>query len=225
MKKTITFILFGVFLLASSCKNNQENNEEAIVVAPAVEQSLAQKVSERAGIKNWYNVSRIDFTFNVESNGNNRSERAWSWQPKENIVRLISKNDTIVYSRGMQLDSLSLSADRAFVNDVYWLLPQFKLEWDAGTSITYPDENVVSISYGNEGGYTPGDRYDMEVNEDNQITSWDYYPAGFSSPRMTTSFENYQNFNGLELATEHRNPEGTLNIKFTDVKVYRDDNL
>ncbi len=221
MKKIFCTTLFTVLLVATSCKNEEQADQ--MEKADAMETlSTAQKVAQKAGIDNWSEVKSIDFTFNVDRNGETLSKRSWKWQPKTDQVTLISKNETISYHRNMALDSLALSADRAFINDSYWLLPQFKLIWDEGTTITYPDEKTITIAYGNQGGYTPGDRYDLTINDDYKVTSWDYYPAGKREPAMTTSFENYQNFNGLVIAQEHKNEDGSLNIRFSDIAVDRE---
>lgn len=215
MKKYLILALSAVAI--SSCKNEQ--NEE-ITVAETPE--LYMQVAQNSGIDQWNDVEELDFTFNVERNGEVLSSRKWEWNPKTNEVTLISKKDTINYNRSQPLDSLSLSADRAFVNDIFWLLPQYKLVWDEGKEITYPestDGKVVKVQYTGNDGYTPGDRYDMVIGDDNNINKWMYYPKGAQEPAMTTTFEDYKDYNGIKIATNHRSLDKTLNIFFTDISV------
>ena len=110
-------------------------------------------------------TSSIAFTFNVDKDSSH-FERTWNWHPKTNDVILISGNDTILYNR-KHIDSISTNADKAFINDKYWLLAPFQLIWDQGTSISEAIKeeapisknilNKITLTYSSEGGYTPGD--------------------------------------------------------------------
>jgi hypothetical protein len=218
MKKIAYFL---VLLLIASCKSNNENEPATDTVTDGVnlkELTLDQKVADQAGIEAWNDVERIEFTFNVAKNGDTLTSRAWSWKPKTNEVQLVSKGKTVSYNRNQELDSLTVSTDRAFVNDVYWLLPAYKLVWDQGTKISYPEDQLIQLEYTGDGGYTPGDRYDLKVDENNEITEWSYYPNGAAEPAMTTTFENYKTYNGIRIAHDHKTADGNLNIFFTDVK-------
>ncbi|MGB5980534.1 MAG: selenophosphate synthetase [Nonlabens sp.] len=220
MKNILLTILLISLLI--SCKEDQNKDLESVddskeIVGTNAPQSLDYKVAKKAGIRQWPAVDTVKFTFVVSKNDDKLTERAWTWLPKTDKVTLKSKGETVVYNRNAKLDSLAKSTDRAFVNDVYWLLPQFKTQWDEGTEISFPNEQTMQLQYTGDGGYTPGDRYDFTVNENNQITSWDYYPAGADQPAMTTSFENYKTINGIRVAMDHKSPDGSLNIYFTDV--------
>ena len=88
---------------------------------------------------------------------------------------LISGNDTISYNR-KDMDSLSINADKGFINDKYWLLAPFQLLWDhtAAISEVVKEEapiskntmNKITLTYASEGGYTPGDAYDFYFGEE-----------------------------------------------------------
>ncbi len=215
MKKYILLSAIAVAII--SCKQ-EESKEVAIEETP----ELAMQVAQNSGLDNWNEVNQLDFTFNIERNGEKMASRQWQWNPKNDQVTLTTATDTISYNRGQQLDSLAVSADRAFVNDVYWLIPQFKLAWDTGKEVTYPEStegDMVQVQYTGNDGYTPGDRYDMVIDQDGMISKWMYYPKGETNPAMTTSFEDYKEYNGIKIATNHRTPDGALNIYFTDVNV------
>ncbi|AZQ42758.1 hypothetical protein [Nonlabens ponticola] len=211
---------FCILILAIaiiSCKNEKETETST---ESEKETSLAQQIANDSGIDQWNEVKQINFTFNVDRQGNQVASRAWQWNPQSDEVTLMAKNDTISYKR-TAIDSTAINTDRAFVNDVYWLLPQFKLVWDQGTEISNFETKKgtgITLQYTGNGGYTPGDRYDMII-ADKEIQEWSYYPAGSTEPAMTTSFEDYQNYNGIKIATDHKTPDGATRIYFTDVSV------
>jgi hypothetical protein len=215
MKNYLILLLFSIAI--TSCKNKE--TEEVVTEEP---QEFSMQVAQNSGLDQWDDVKQVDFTFNVERNGETMASRNWQWNPKSNQVTLTSATDTITYNRSQQLDSLAISADRAFINDVYWLLPQFKLAWDTGKEITYPESaeaKMIQVQYTGNDGYTPGDRYDMVIDDKMMINKWMYYPKGATEPAMTTSFEDYKDYNGIKVATNHRTPDGALNLYFTDINI------
>ena len=222
MKKFTSLLLITIALV--SCKDKNSEKDLEITDAEVQEENMSTDyaIAKNAGIEEWDKVKEVQFTFNVERNGSVMSSRQWKWQPKTEKVSLISKGDTVIYNRSEKLDSLTVSSDRAFINDEYWLLPYFKTQWDDGASISFPDDQTMQVQYTGDGGYTPGDRYDLTFNKQKRITSWDYYPAGSDQPAMTTSFENYKDINGIHIAHDHKTPDGSTNIFFTDVEIFKE---
>lgn len=217
------FIALACTAILISCKN-ENTKEVAIEETP----ELSIQVAQNSGLDQWNEVKQVAFTFNVERGGEIMVSRNWQWNPQSDQVTLTSNTDTITYNRSQQLDSLALSADRAFVNDVYWLVPQFKLAWDQGKEITYPesaDSKMIKVQYTGDDGYTPGDRYDMIIDDQMNINKWMYYPKGATKPAMTTSFADYVKYNGIKIATNHRTPDGSLNIYFTDITITKSQSL
>jgi len=218
--KHFIFIL-TISLSVLSCK--QESKIE-IKEKPL---TIAKKIANAHGFQNWDKVSKIEFTFNVDTDSNH-FERSWSWSPKSNNVTLITPKDTITYNR-TQVDSTNLKADKAFINDKYWLLAPFNLVWDEGITISIPIKeeapiskkmlNKITLTYTNEGGYTPGDAYDFYYNDDFLIKEWVFRKGNTKEPSLITTWENYQDFNGLKIATEHKKLEGNWNLNFTNIKV------
>lgn len=211
--------LLSLFLILISCK--KENKKEAI--EPAVEMSIAQKIANAHGFENWKKVKKIEFTFNTS-----RGSRSWSWEPITQNVVLITKEDTIAYNR-LNIDSTSLSADRAFINDKYWLLAPFQMVWDKGTTISEPikemapisktEMNKITLTYSNEGGYTPGDAYDFYFGDDYIIKEWVFRRGNSEEPSIMTTWEEYQDFNGIKISTMHKNIEEDWKLYFTGIKV------
>ncbi|ARN79098.1 hypothetical protein BST97_14470 [Nonlabens spongiae] len=221
--KKFTFLLLAFFALIA-CKDKTADTKREATDTKETEKTMSvdYAIAKNAGIEEWNKVKEVHFTFNVERNGSIMCSRQWKWQPKTEKVSLVSKGDTVVYNRSEKLDSLTVSTDRAFINDVYWLLPYFKTQWDEGANISFPNDQTMQVQYTGDGGYTPGDRYDLTFDKNKRITSWDYYPAGSDQPAMTTSFENYQTVNDILIALDHKTPDGSTNIFFTDVEIFKE---
>ncbi|RLD29806.1 MAG: hypothetical protein DRI75_02130 [Bacteroidetes bacterium] len=220
------FILI-ICLVSSFISCKSDNNEQNTSKAENKPLTVAQKIANAHGFKNWNKVSRIEFTFNVDRDSSH-FERSWIWKPNVNEVTMVSKSDTISYIR-TKLDSINLNTDKAFINDKYWLLAPFNLVWDEGTNISEPIKkeapiskdllNKITLTYANEGGYTPGDAYDFYYGKDFLIREWVYRKSNSEKPSLINTWENYQNFNGIKIALEHKKLEGNWNLNFTNIKV------
>jgi hypothetical protein len=224
--KNIIFILL-ISAIISSCKNEPSAGEQIEIDKT----TTAQQLAINSGIDHWKDVERIKFTFNVGKSGNIVMSRAWTWNPSTQEVQLIAKEDTIKYRRNAQLDRVQTSTDRAFINDVYWLLPQFKLVWDKGTSITEQESQIAPISkdtlnqitilYKGDGGYTPGDAYDIYYDKDYNFKEWAYRKSNDAAITMATTFEDFETFNNITIAKNHRTLDGVTSINFTDIEIIK----
>ncbi len=219
-------ILFVSCNKESSTQNkNSESNEFIAEKAPQTE---AEKIAYANGYEHWDNVTQLNFTFNVDNNGQTVAQRSWSWRPKDNMVTMISAGDTITYNR-TSIDSIHIKADRGFINDKYWLLAPYQIVSDSGTQIEVTDNvesplsrkqsKKLTLLYGNEGGYTPGDAYDFYYGDDYLITEWVFRKGNSPEPSMTTTFEGYEDFKGLNIATDHKSEDGNFRLYFTDITV------
>jgi len=223
MKKIAALFIF--ILLFSSCKSDKK--EILHPVSDASQLSPAEKIANAYGFSNWEKISQIAFTFNVDRDSSH-FERSWEWHPKTNNVMLISGNDTISYNR-KDMDSLSINADKGFINDKYWLLAPFQLLWDQTAAISEVVKveapiskntmNKITLTYASEGGYTPGDAYDFYFGEDFLIKEWVYRKGNSDEPSLITTWENNQDFNGIKLALEHIKLDGQLKIYFSNIKI------
>ncbi len=219
MKKSI--ISLSLIALFFSCK--QKNDPKTI----EKEWSTAEKIANANGFENWKEVSELQFTFNVDRD-TTHFERSWTWHPKTEDVIMISGKDTVAYNR-KSVDSTSMNADKAFINDKYWMLAPFQLVWDTSATISESvmaeapisktQLNKITISYPNEGGYTPGDAYDLYYSDDFMVKEWSYRKGNSKEPTMSTTWEDYENFNGITIAKTHNRPDSNWKLHFTNITV------
>jgi hypothetical protein len=215
--------LLSIVTLCVSCKSDKK----VVPQETPKTLSIAENIVNANGFEHWKEVSKIDFTFNVDRDSSH-FERSWTWKPKTEDVTLISGKDTISYNR-KSIDSISMKADKAFINDKYWLLAPFQLVWDQGTTISKPikDEapitklmmNKITLTYPSNGGYTPGDAYDFYFDDDYEIKEWVYRQGNSEKPSMITTWENYEDFKGLKIAKTHQKSEGSWKLYFTGITV------
>lgn len=221
MKPFILF--FAGILLMFACKNDTQINIET----ETTNTSIAQKIANAHGYENWSNVKTFEFTFGgtIEDS---TSGRAWVWNPKTNAIKLISGGKITEYNRN-SMDSVAIKADRGFINDKFWALIPFQLVWDEGTTISEPqkatspvnnqDLNKITITYSSEGGYTPGDAYDIYFDDDYMIREWSFRRGNAPEPSLSNTFENYSDFNGIKVAQDHKKADGDWNLLVRNIKV------
>lgn len=214
--------LLSLFIILSSCKQTEEKKEE-----PVKELTTAEKIANAHGYENWHKVKTFAFTFGGKMEDPN-SGRAWVWNPKTNDIKLTRNGEIIEYNRN-NMDSIALKADRGFINDKFWALIPFQLIWDEGTTISEPTNaespikkqklNKIVLTYSNEGGYTPGDAYDIYYDDTYIIREWSFRRGNAPEPTLSNTFEDYQDFNGLKIALSHKRGENERNLLLRNIKV------
>lgn len=193
--------------------------------------TIGEKIANAHGFENWKNVSKVEFTFKVDRDTIKGSGRSWEWYPKTDSIVMYAGEQVVMFNRA-KLDSVPPNADRNFINDKYWLLVPFQLVWDSSATISEPKKvespigkeqlNMITILYPNEGGYTPGDAYDIYFDEDYLIKEWIFRKGNSEAPSLTTTFENYKDYNGIKIATDHKMADGNWNLNFADVSIILD---
>jgi len=148
----------------------------------------------------------------------------------------------VTYKRGdldSQSDDVKKNIDPAFVNDQYVLLFPLHVAWDTWATVT--DEGMhemplskksarrVVVKYPGEGGYSPGDTWELYVGKNKRIEEWVYHRNGTEFPKLyTATYEGYKKAGPLLLSTDHEgNGDGKpLRVFFSDValKVTGSDN-
>jgi len=219
--------LFAIILLAFvtiGCKEEKK----AETSEPQKELSLLEKIAFANGYENWKNVNQLKFTFNVDRD-TSHFERTWVWKPKTQDVTMMSATDTISYNRA-QMDSITEKTNGNFINDKYWLLAPINILWDeknitqahsaqVEAPISKKPMQKLTVVYGNEGGYTPGDAYDFYFEDDYIVKEWVFRKANQAEPSMTTSWEDYTEKGGLKIAHMHKMPDSNFKLYFTNVEL------
>lgn len=189
---------------------------------------LAVDLWKASGGDNWSKVKEIDFNFVVEQEGKPlfTAQHRWNvaagtdsvkWKDKQGKDHDVTANLSKPATEGEEKDAFA-----RWVNDSYWLLAPLKLR-DPGVKVEAggPKElggtqlETINLSFENV-GLTPTDRYVFYIDPQTKLPrAWDYVPqAGMG---MTATWEKFQNFGGLTLATEHN--FGGKTIRLTDIKV------
>jgi len=219
MKSLIAFVLISLAILPA---------------LPAAEETsgnmppLAMDLWKASGGENWSKIKEIDFNFVVEQEGKQLFSAAhrWNvaamtdavkWKDKEGKDHDVTANLSKPATEGEEKTAFA-----RWVNDSYWLLAPLKIR-DKGVKVEAggpKDLNGTSVETINLSfdsvGLTPTDRYVLYIDPQTKMPrAWDYIPA--TGTGLQATWEKFQNFGGLNLATEH-NFNGK-SIKLTEIKV------
>jgi hypothetical protein len=217
------FASLGVLLLIAGSSAAQDKPD------------VRKQIADAYGFSSWSQVEQIRYTFNVEA-GKVKLARTWIWEPKADRVTFEGKDKEgkplkVSYTHAQMTPDIVKNIDPDFINDQYWLVFPFHLVWD--TSATVEDKGQskplagrglarkVTISYPKQGGYTPGDSYDLFVDANNHAVAWTHHEGGTPKPSLTTSWVDYKKAGPLVIALDHRGTEEgkPIRIFFTDVAV------
>ncbi len=223
---TIRFLILGVLVLAATSWAQHR--------PPIVE-----KLAKNYGLESFGQIEAIRYTFNIDLPGLKLS-RTWTWEPKSGQVTYEGKDKSgkpvkVTYLRS-QLSSqpayVKEDIDPGFVNDQYWLVFPFHVSWD--TSAEVQDKGVqklplgkgsarqVVVKYPSEGGYTPGDTWELYVGSDNRVEEFIYRRGGPTKPRVVVAtWAGYKKAGPLLISTGHRGTADgkPLRLFFSNVSV------
>ena len=232
--KVICLLVAGVLVVAAtSCSKKPASvSEQAAKIS-------AEQIAKTYGLDSFGQIEAIRYTWNAQFPGVNVA-RTWTWEPKTGQVTYEGKDKDgkpvkVTYLRS-QLDSqpanVKAEVDPGFINDNYWLLFPFHAYWDNSATVTdqgakpLPLGNgsaeLVSVKYPSDGGYTPGDTWDLYVGKDNRVEQMVYHRGGPKKPSLvTTTWEGYKKAGPLLISTDHNgNADGNqVRIFITDVSV------
>jgi hypothetical protein len=204
--------------------------------------AIVEQLAKTYGIDSYGQVEAIRYTFNLELPALKVNlSRSWEWEPKTGKVTYESKDKDgkpvkVTYVRS-QINNAPANVkediEPAFVNDNYWVIFPFHVDWDTSATVTEKDNQklpigagtakLVSVKYAAEvGGYTPGDTWDLYVGKDGRVAQFIYHRGGPKKPsNVTTTWAGYKKAGPLLFSTDHR---GTADgkparIYFTNVAV------
>ena len=220
------YLSFICFLVLLACKSEKK---ETTIEEEVIELSIAEKIANAHGYENWKDVEKVAFTFKVDRDSIKGNGRRWTWEPKKDRVIYSTSRDSIVVIERSKIDSTNINLDKAFINDKFWLLVPFQLVWDKTATISEVKKvespihkeqlDMITVTYPDEGGYTPGDAYDIYFDENYLIKEWSYRQGNSPKPSLSNTFENYKDFNGIKIAIDHKKDNGNWNLNFTDISI------
>ncbi|MDT0646138.1 hypothetical protein RM545_05500 [Zunongwangia sp. F260] len=225
MKKI--FFLSVLAMAVCSCNQNTNNSNTTSNSSSEEIKDLPQEIANANGLQSFDEVEELNFTFNVKVQDTLRSQRSWEWHPKTNEISLTENGTTSSYTQDEDLTEDEKKIDQKFINDTYWLLFPYQLVWsdaeiteekDATAPISGDTMDKLIVSYSSDGGYTPGDTYDIYYNDDLMVQEWVYKSAD-GNREMPTTWENYQDYNGMKIAKSHKSPDGSFELYFSDIAV------
>ena len=152
----------------------------------------AQQLSKTYGLESFEQIEKIRFTFNFEFPGGKVS-RSWEFEPKTDQISYQGKDKDgnpvkLSYNRsrlGGESDVVKNEIEPAFTNDEYWLFFPLHVSWDLSAKVT--DEGMqklplgsgsgrrIVVKYPSDGGYAPGDTWELYVGDDHQIKELVYH--------------------------------------------------
>jgi len=193
MTRTSRPSLFGILLIGL-----------ILLATPASAQprpAIADKIAKTYGLDSFDQVEAIRYTWNLDA-GKLKVSRSWVWEPKTGQISYEGKDKEgnpvkLSYSRP-QLASHSAVVkdmiDPAFLNDQYTLLFPLHLVWDTGVTVQDAGMQKVPLGkgsaekvvakYPSEGGYTPGDTWELFVERDGRIRDLVFRHGGDAKPRL-----------------------------------------
>jgi hypothetical protein len=198
--------------------------------APSMAQpktAIADQIAKTYGLDSFGQIEAIRYTWTLEA-PNLKISNTWEWSPKTDMISYEGKDKEgkavkASYQRSQlssQSDAIKKDVDPAFSNDQYWLLLPFHIVWD-GATVT--DEGVqklplgegsakrVVAKYPSEGGYQPGDAWDLYVGDDNRIKEIVYHRGANNPPKLVTAtYADYKKAGPLLISMDHR---GTVDGK------------
>lgn len=195
--------------------------------------TLRQGIGNAHGVSYFGSVEQIQYQFNVRI-GDKIIKRFWIWEPNLDRVTFKGMNyqKAVTYYR-REIETTSSAAlkkvDAWFINDNYWLMFPFHIVWDANIKVedigrqelplAGGKAKCVVITFPPSGGYTPGDVYDIYLNDDYRLMQWVYRRGGSTEPSRVTTWEDYRQVGPLVLSLNHTTGDDKFRVWFTSVGV------
>jgi len=221
----IKLLAFSVWLIIPAISGAQQR-------AP-----IAEQIGKAYGVDSFGQIEAIRYTFNIPEF---KLSRTWVWEPKTDTVSYEGKDkqgnpEKVTYKRSeldSQSDSVKKQIDPAFVNDHYVLLFPLHVAWDTWATVT--DEGMqempiskksarrVVVKYPGEGGYSPGDTWELYVGPDNQVQQFVFHHGGNAKPAVViATWAGYKKAGPLLVSTDHHGTAdgNPFSLTFTNLAV------
>jgi hypothetical protein len=201
---------------------------------------IAQQVAKIFGIDSFGQIEGMRYTWNLELPDGHKITNKWEWSPKTDTVSFDGKDKAgnpvkVTYDRSKldsQSDAVKKEIDPQFANDQYWVLLPFHLLWDGAAATDDGQQKLpigdgsaqrIAMKYPSEGGYQPGDTWDLYVGPDKRIKEITYHRGAPNPPPhlVSAKYEDYKKAGPLLISTSHPGTADGKPIKLwlTDVSV------
>jgi hypothetical protein len=192
-----------------------------------------QQIAESYGLQYFGEVEKIQYTFNVNI-GEKQISRFWIWQPHLNRVTFkgMDYQEAITYNRSEMVHTESnklKKIDAWFINDNYWLLFPYHVAWDTNAKVEDigrqrlpmgdASARCVVVTYPATGGYTPGDVYDLYLDDQYRLTQWVYRRGGSEKPTRISTWDDHRKVGPLTMSLNHQGEDQNFRVWFTNVGV------
>jgi hypothetical protein len=198
----------------------------------------AEQIAKAYGLDSFGQIETIRYTWNVDA-PNFKVSRTWEWSPKSGLISYEGKDKEgkpvkASYQRSQldsQSDAIKKEIDPAFSNDQYWLLLPFHIAWD-GAAVSDDGQQKLPLGdgsaervvakYPSDGGYQPGDTWELYIGPDKRIQEMVYRRGADNPPHVVmASYADYKKAGPLLFSTEHRGTvDGQpLHLFLTDIAV------
>jgi hypothetical protein len=203
---------------------------------------IFQQMFKTSGLESFGQIEKIRYTFHLELPGLNLV-RSWEWEPKTDLISYEGKDKDgapvkLTYPRSQlssQSDVVKNEIDAAFTNDNYVLLFLLHVSWDGSAKVT--DEGMqklplgsgsaqrVVVKYPSEGGYAPGDTWELYVGADHRVEEFIYHGGGPGIQQrpnvLIATWADYKKAGPLLISTDHRGTADGKPVRFffSDVSV------
>ena len=185
----------------------------------------AQAMSKAYGLDSFGQIEKIRFTWSLELPGTTIA-RTWEWGPKTDEVSYEGKDKDgkpvkLTYNRsqlGSAPDIVRNEIEPALTNDEYWLLFPLHVAWDVSAKVTDEGQQKlpleegsadhIVVKYPSEGGYAPGDTWELFVGPDHRVKEMIYRggaPGVQKRPSLLiATWADHKKAGPLLVSTEHR---------------------
>jgi len=200
---------------------------------------IAQQVAKTFGIESFGQIETMRYTWNVEFPDGRKIANKWEWSPKTDTVSYEGKDKAgnpvkVTYQRSKldsQSDVVKKEIDPQFANDQYWVLLPFHLVWDGAAATDDGQQKLpigdgsaqrIAMKYPSEGGYQPGDTWDLYIGPDKRIEEITYHRGAPNPPHLVSAkYADYKKAGPLLISTDHPGiVDGkSFRLTLTDVSV------
>ena len=195
--------------------------------------TIRQHIAESYGIQYFGEVEKIQYTFNVKL-GEKQISRFWIWEPRLDRVTFkgMDFQEAVTYNRDEIVDTESnklKKIDAWFINDNYWLFFPYHVAWDTNAKVEDIGRQplpmgdgkarCVVVSYPATGGYTPGDAYDLYLDDQYRLIQWVYRRGGSEKPSRISTWQDHHKVGPITLSLNHQGEDQNFRVWFTNVGV------